>query len=228
MAYFTSKDEVVNKFTMGNVDIALHESDWDPDEGDGENMFPGYTVYKNPTVKNTSSADNGEEPVYCRLIISIEDEEGNRIRDQETLNLIRETIRYDSSYSGSFDSRGESPTLIQDRVPGYCRSEIEKYPMVNPLFEMDEKRSEDNRLVFNYKGEKGDYILNTSEEATLFTHVVIPIDWSLDDVLLAGDFNLIVSSEAIQCAGFTDVWAAYDALDQQADSLDEEKGGDEA
>ena len=35
-----------NVFTTGDLDIGLKEPDWDPNENDGKNMYPGYTVYK--------------------------------------------------------------------------------------------------------------------------------------------------------------------------------------
>ena len=61
MAYFTENSVQTNVFTTGDLDIGLKEPDWDPNENDGKNMYPGYTVYKNPTVKNTDHRRSGVE-----------------------------------------------------------------------------------------------------------------------------------------------------------------------
>ena len=67
MAYFTENDQVTNVFTTGDLDIGLKEPEWDPGKEDGKNMYPGYTVYKNPTEKNITSDKNGEEPIDFNL-----------------------------------------------------------------------------------------------------------------------------------------------------------------
>ena len=69
MAYFTENSVQTNVFTTGDLDIGLKEPDWDPNENDGKNMYPGYTVYKNPTVKNITSDKNGDEPCYVRMSV---------------------------------------------------------------------------------------------------------------------------------------------------------------
>lgn len=53
LAYLTSNDTAVNTFTVGNVNIDLIEPDWNPEEGDGQNLEPGATVDKNPMIVNT-------------------------------------------------------------------------------------------------------------------------------------------------------------------------------
>ena len=47
-------------------------------ENDGKNMYPGYTVYKNPTVKNITSDKNGDEPCYVRMSVDILNSQGHR------------------------------------------------------------------------------------------------------------------------------------------------------
>lgn len=54
-----------NVFTTGDLDIGLKEPDWDPNENDGKNMYPGYTVYKNPTVKNITSDKKRGRALLC-------------------------------------------------------------------------------------------------------------------------------------------------------------------
>lgn len=56
LAYMTAQtDEVVNTFTIGNVDITLTEPKWDP--GKAQNLQPGAEVDKNPTVNNVGAND---------------------------------------------------------------------------------------------------------------------------------------------------------------------------
>lgn len=56
LAYFTdTTQEVVNTFTVGNVDIDLTEPNWNPDNG--KNLYPGAEVPKNPMITNTGEGD---------------------------------------------------------------------------------------------------------------------------------------------------------------------------
>ena len=63
LAYFTDTDEATNTFTVGNVDIILSETDWDPAET--QNVYPGEVLKKNPTVTN-----NGNNPCYVRIKVT--------------------------------------------------------------------------------------------------------------------------------------------------------------
>ncbi len=56
LAYFTSATEdVVNTFTVGNVDISLTEPSFNPDEA--KDLQPGAAVKKDPRVTNTGAGD---------------------------------------------------------------------------------------------------------------------------------------------------------------------------
>ena len=112
-SYFTEKEEVTNVFTVGDFDISLKEPEWNPKDGDGVNMYPGYTVYKNPTARNMTEQGAGEQPCYLQMRMKIQNEEGKIITDQKTLDRIRQTIRYDSSYTGSWSKTGEARKLQQ-------------------------------------------------------------------------------------------------------------------
>lgn len=215
LAYMTEKEEVTNVFTVGDLDIGLEEPEWNPDDGDGSNLYPGYTVYKNPTIKNITGDQNGEEPCYVRMIIRIEDENGNLVTNQEAVDLIKETIRYDSTYTGSYDQTGFAAKLVEGKVPGYSLTDLAAYPMVNPLFTLDGIRSTANELVYNYMGEEGNGILNIGDEAALFTNIVIPVDWNQTHFETVGNFHIDVSAESIQASGFPSQNAAYEALDKE-------------
>ena len=216
MAYFTESAQETNVFTTGDLDIGLKEPEWDPKDNDGKNMYPGYTVYKNPTVKNITSDKNGEEPCYVRMIVDILDGDGAAVTDSQALNLIYKTIYYDESFEGGYDKKeGTSTGLIQDRIPGYSLSELAAYPMVNPLWEKDTARSTASKLVYNYMGKNDDGILNIQEESTLFTNVVIPIDWNQTEMKKVGNYQLKVTAQAIQSKGFATQAEAYRMLDEE-------------
>ena len=82
IAYFTDTDTKTNTFTIGNVDITLTETGWDaladsnsndiPDNA--ENMLPGQSVTKDPTVNNVSTKSDAyvfvKVEVPCTTIVS--------------------------------------------------------------------------------------------------------------------------------------------------------------
>lgn len=217
MAYFTATETKTNVFTNGDLEIGIKEPEWNPDEdGDGQNMYPGYTVYKNPTVKNVTDDKNGEEPGYVRMSIEILDENAEAITDQEALDLIYQAIRYDPSFTGKYDSAGgQGSKLTEGRIPGYSLKDLESIPMVNPDWLKDEERSTPSKLVFNYAGKEGDGILDIGEESTLFTDIVIPTDWNQTQIKKIGDFKLKITQEGIQVKGFATQSDAYKALDKE-------------
>lgn len=74
LAYFTDKDEGVNQFTVGRVEIDLQEPEWEkkPDEDgneipdEAEDMTPNQTISKDPKIKNT-----GVNDAYVFLTVQI-------------------------------------------------------------------------------------------------------------------------------------------------------------
>lgn len=225
LAYMTEYEQTTNVFTIGDLDIGLTETNWDPDgpngldKADGLDTYPGYTVYKNPTLKNLSDNKNGDEPAYARMIIYVEDKDGNLIEDQDALDLIQQTIRYDDAFTGNYSTAGESTGLVQGRIPGYTLAQLNAYPNVNPDFVKDTARSTKNTWVYNYVGTTNG-ILKSGEEATLFTTVAVPTDWNQTQLNtigggVAGSYQLKVKVESIQAAGFADQDSALDALDAE-------------
>ena len=216
MSYMTEKEEVTNVFTVGDLDVGLHETEWDETtDKDGKDIYPGYTVYKNPTVKNISDTTNGAEPCYARMIVYVQDGNGNAITDQDALDLIEKTIRFDSTYTGTYEAKGAGTSLVQGKIPGYSEFDISKLPMINPKWEKDSQRSTANKWVYNYKG-----TMSGNEQSTLFTDIVIPTDWNQTQIEkiasgVAGSFKLKIQADAIQAAGFTDQAAAMTALDAE-------------
>ena len=70
LAYFTDKDEEINTFTVGNVDIDLTEPGWDPELGgtgeeEAKDVYPGEPLAKDPTIENI-----GKNPCFVRISVS--------------------------------------------------------------------------------------------------------------------------------------------------------------
>lgn len=213
--YFTEQEKVINVFTVGDLEVDLQEPEWSPEEGDGEDLCPGACVYKNPTVKNMAEKGSGGTSCYARMTVKILDGKGAPVTDQNLLDLIHTTIRYDETYTGTFSKTGTSEQVVQNRIPGYFLREFSSLPMVNPLFAKDNARSTGNTLVFNYLGKDGKGILSPQDEAVLFTNIVIPAEWTRKEMRSLEEFRLDISVQAIQTSGFPDKEAAFDALDEE-------------
>ena len=149
MSYMTETEEVTNVFTVGDLDMGQNETDWELTGTNGKDVYPGYTAYKNPTIKNISDTTNGEEPAYARMTIYVQDPNGNLITDQTALDLIEQTIRFDGSYTGNYANAGKATGLVEGRIPGYSLADISKYPMVNPKWSKDTVSSTANNCIFN-------------------------------------------------------------------------------
>lgn len=77
LAYFTDKDEAMNTFTVGKVDIKLDEAKVDVYGNEIENedrvqaneykLIPGHEYTKDPTV----TVEEGSEPAYIRMLVSV-------------------------------------------------------------------------------------------------------------------------------------------------------------
>ena len=215
MGYFTDQEKVTNVFTVGDLEIGLQEPEWTPEDGDGEDMCPGYSVYKNPTVKNTADKNRGGNDCYTRMKVEILDALGAPVTDKTALDLIKKTIRFDVTYNGNYENKGKASQIVQGRIPGYFLEEFEDIPMINPLFTLDAGRSLEHTLIYNYQGKDGSGVLKPGEEAALFTHIVIPAEWTQTEIRCIGDFQLVVTAQAIQTSGFASKADAFLALDAE-------------
>lgn len=74
IAYFTDTESRTNTFTIGNVNISLSEPSWSTvDSNDNgvpdaaENIVPGQTIPKNPTITNESNTN----PAYVFMKVQV-------------------------------------------------------------------------------------------------------------------------------------------------------------
>ncbi|MDO4632515.1 MAG: hypothetical protein Q4B01_01510 [Eubacteriales bacterium] len=209
-AYFTWQDSVVNVLTVGGLQLDLKEPEWDPEDGDGKGMIPGDTVYKNPTVRNQTEESLGGI-CYLRMQMRILDASGEQITDEDRLALIRNTIYYDNTYTGTFTQKGVGEKLVEGRTPGYSLAELAVIDHINPLFAENTEESAPGKVVYDYLGTAGDGRMSPGEEAVLFTSIVVPTDWEAAELELLGDFTLEISASGVQAVGFASGKEAFAA-----------------
>lgn len=204
IAYFTSSDDVTNTFTMGDIEINLTEDEWN-DETDGKNMLPGDTLYKNPVV----TAIEGDS--YMRIKVElIDSESGEVITDAARAAKILGTLYYSPDEYGAAGNCEQGSSYSVEAL-----TELGFVPGVNTTdFELDSTKSTQGIKYYNYIG--GDGIFSQApapaEEACLFTHVIIPTDWTRSDMELLGTYNIRITAQAIQSMGFDTAALAYAEL----------------
>ena len=210
LAYFTYSATETNTFTVGSLDIEEDEPDWN-DTTDGKNLMPGVIRYKNPTVTNTTSAQNGSKGGYFRMRVEIQKEDGSLITDQERLSLIENTIYYDENYSWN-GTQGDTTNVNLKETSKSSLTLSELTTAQIPHYNEDHFTKVTNTppgvLVYNYDG-----VLTAGSSAALFTHIIIPADWGETELSKLGSYKIVVKTQAIQSDGFDSFDEAMTALD---------------
>ena len=203
VAYLTSQDQVVNTFTVGNVQIYLDEIDYDnsktdPEEGvtgrDKENeyhLLPGHEYDKDPTVTVLANS----EECYVRMIMTI-----NKQDELDKIFADINAIRADN---------GLSALTIADVLTGF---DADKWDLFS------EKEVGNTRVYeFRYYDVVAKADTNKALEP-LFTKVVMPDEITNDQLATLyaeGDNNNLkidVVAHAIQADGFENADAAWAAF----------------
>lgn len=200
LAYLTDSQKVTNTFDITDLDITLTEPNWDPDSG--TEMTPGDTMYKDPTITAV------ENDSYMRVIVTIIDNDsesenfGKAITDADRLTAILNMVRYDSSYN----VKNDPLTTGIDTDKRYSLEDLESYPTVNPNFTL--ASSANGTYYYNYNN-----VFNEGDSVVLFTNVVVPADYSREQIRLIGKFQIEVYAQAIQAKNFDSAADAFAALD---------------
>lgn len=191
-AYLTSKDTVVNTFTVGNVQIKLDEAkvteDGKPVEGADRvkantyHLLPGHEYKKDPTV----TVLKGSEESYVRMLVTVS--------DMAKLQAAFPKADYPDFYKGDL-------FLLQKLVTGWDKDTWKSIGYSNGTYEFRYKTtvepSDDLNLVL----------------PALFTGVSIPGD--VDNTALANLQNakITIVAQAIQADGFDTAdlaWAEWE------------------
>ncbi len=188
VAYLTSRDAMLNTFTVGNVAIDLEETKVTPDgkpvdpaektqTGNEYHLIPGNTYVKDPTI--TIKAES--EEAYVRMVVTM------------------------SNYAGLKAVFGDD-FLPQNFVQGWDAAE---WPCVAIVDNGNDTVTYEFRYKEAVEGNAADYAL-----PALFTSFELPGEVTGEELALLDGFKILVEGNAIQTSTFADAdaaWAAFDA-----------------
>ena len=199
MAYLTSKDTVVNTFTVGNVKITLDEAKVDENgkaltgaaadrvDANEYHLLPGHEYTKDPTIH----VDADSEACF--------------IRAKVTLTNAKEWIAIAAKYAG-----GKVENIIQGTDDDIWWV---SQPAVN-------EAANTVTYTFVYKNENhtdelGKRIWTKADgtDLVLFDKIVMPDELTNDELNGVKNTTITVVAEAIQADGFeteADAWTAFD------------------
>lgn len=191
LAYFTDTKTANNTFTMGNVKIALDETDIKNPEGDrvtsnAYDVYPGEVVTKDPIVHNT-----GKNGAYIRATVNV----------YNWMNLV---AAYYPNFKETFPNDGYKAALnllVGELGEGWSVVDV----VAGDTFTIGQF---DAKFVLKYDG-----VLAAGADTTaMFQTVTIPA--GIDNANASSFQSVKVVAQAIQADGF-DTWeaafAAYDA-----------------
>ena len=190
LAYLTDRQEVVNTFTVGDVDIKVDETDVTPDgepvdgadrvEGNEYHLVPGQSYVKDPTM----TVVKGSEESYVRMMV--------------TINCISE-LR--AIFGQGF--------LPHDFIEGKD-SNIWVYE--------NTVENGDNTVTYEFRYYKTVDAFEATEDIVLeplFTKFTIPGEMTGEELATIADLEIRVEGHAIQVLSFDNADAAWAAFDNQ-------------
>lgn len=201
-AQYISNDESRHVFVFSDsndVMISVTET-WNPN--DGLNISAGSTMVKQPIINN----QKGE--CYMRAIVRITDDDGTILNpaletDKKRIELILGTLYSDKT--SQIDVKKSYHLSELGQLSGVHQTYNEQ-SFAAPKF-IDAMQA----YSFEYNGK-----FAKGAQANLFDKVVVPLDYSADDIALMGDYKVIVWAQAIQTGSFADQQSAMNALSDQS------------
>ena len=201
MAYLTSKDEVVNTFTVGNVKITLDEAKVDENgkaltgaaaarvDANEYHLLPGHEYTKDPTIH----VDADSEACF--------------IRAKVTLTNADKWIAIAAKYAGN---------KVENIITG---TDDNIWWVSQPAYD---ETANTVTYTFVYKNENhtdelGKRIWTKADgtDLVLFDKIVMPDELTNDELAAVGKSTITVVAEAIQADGFETEAAAWAAFDKQ-------------
>lgn len=189
LAYLTDRHEVVNTFTVGDVDIKVDEAPVTPDgdpiegedrvEGNEYHLIPGQTYTKDPTM----TVLKGSEESYVRMMV--------------TINCISE-LR--AIFGQDF--------LPHEFIEG---KDSAIWPYASTV------ENGDNTVTYEFRYYTTVDAFEATEDIVLeplFTSFTIPGEMTGEQLATIADLEIRVEGHAIQVVGFDNAdaaWAAFDA-----------------
>lgn len=215
IAYLTDTAKVVNRFTVGNVDITVDETDVDENGNpvpnpaeDPENpdddylrtqedncypMIPGSEYKKDPTMTVTA----GSEPAYVRMLVTI-------TNAAEIKEIFAQLSTQYENYAAGF--------IPNEHVTGWDSA------VWNYFGATEDTTANTITLEFRYHDIVSAGKDQDEKLAPLFETIVIPGELTNAHLTKLEDFAIEVVGNAIQTKGFADADAAWAAFDAQMEA----------
>lgn len=190
LAYFTDNKTATNTFTMGNVQIALDETDIKNPEGDRvtENeydVYPGAVVTKDPIVHNT-----GKNGAYIRATVNV----------SNWMNLVS---AYYPDFKETFPNDGYKAALnllVGELGEGWSVVDVE----AGDTFTIGQF---DAKFVLKYDG----VLASGADTTAMFQKVIVPA--GIDNANANSFKEIKIKAQAMQADGFANWEAAFAAYD---------------
>lgn len=216
LAYLTDTDHAKNVFTVGNVDITLFESEvaentenngllkytdadgenkWTVQGNTYDNLMPGSSVVKDPTVTNV-----GDNDVYVRILVKYNNNAAiyNYVSEDMLLTTIVTGLNIDGAPEMDSAWKLEDGTYADD-------DDNIKASYENIL-------GNDEHVLAFYVTER----LAKDETFTLFEGFTVPTSFTATELeAVFGDLQIDITAHAIQADGFANVTEAFEAYDAQ-------------
>lgn len=205
MAYLTDSKDVKNTFTVGNVTIAMDETDVDDstpnkerDQANSYKLLPGHTYTKDPTVT-----------VLAPSVASY-------VRMKVTFNNAKEIIAMctDPEFVGEVTGVENAFPLM--RMVNFVEANAAKWDGIIPdnMVETEDMLADAKYFAYDAKADTLTYYFYYTETVaapaadvkldTLFDSITVP-QWVTGDQLAKLDgFQITAVAEAIQADGFVD------------------------
>ena len=192
LAYFTDEGDVSNTFTVGSgVSIKVDEAE----------------VQKNDNNTWTALATRTEEGVEYGDVYpgAVLPKDPTLTNTSEASGVYaRMVVTIDSAAAWKAACAAHNITDLGYIFGGYVEDDWSKASVV--------ENTEADTITYTYEYER---VLAAGEDATLFTSVTIPKEFTNAEMEKLGDFNIDIQGQAIQADGFANADAAFAALDTE-------------
>ena len=219
LAYFTDTDDATNTFTAGNVAIDLTEAKVEKDAkgnliaaANGERndvsgsdsidsiydygkIYPGQTIYKDPTIENT-----GSEDAYIAAKIIVND--GNGDIEKLIGTGYNGLLGINEIVKGGYVKEHDTMKTYNGLAPVYGDATYSVYQEVETL------TGGDKNYVFYIFVEDPQ---ETGDKVTLFDTIKIPSTWDNEEMAEMKELKIKVEAYATQAYGFDSCFNAMTA-----------------
>ncbi len=187
LAYFSDDDQVRTIFATGEYDsikVQLIEPEW-KSEDQGLDSLPGDNIPADPTIVNL------EQDVYMRVKLYLTDRITGEVITGTRAQKIGSMIHYaDTAAEWAATESPMTEAEAQAKLPMQFNEQE---------FVYDDVYSDIDAGIycFNYIGVDDTYIFRTDERAVLYTHVIVPSDWTEADLAEVGTFKVNIIGQAV-------------------------------